>query len=292
MGTIAGALAVLDRLKDTFDLNIDAHTAPGGSQIRGASGSAVRKILKAHGETRPFLKEGGRTNRGLRGDIQFLLKSFESAGFKRLSAKRRSALLFELQRFLVDRVRDFHTQKRLVIVYDPAKSTWQSVREVLSKAAEVGKEGAIAQYLIGAKLELRFPDRTIGNESYSTADEPLGRKGDFVIGDAVFHVTVAPMPGLYEKCRRNLEEGFKVYLLVPDRVVTGTKQLAELQAPGSLTVISIESFVSQNLDELSVFSTSETKRSLLSLLETYNRRVDLAETNKSMMIEIPINLLS
>src|SRR5687767_6884869 len=68
-GTIGGALVVLERLKVACDLNIDAHTAQGGAQIAGASGAAVTTLLERFGEMRPFLSEGGRTNRGLRGDV-------------------------------------------------------------------------------------------------------------------------------------------------------------------------------------------------------------------------------
>ncbi len=289
-GTIAGALVVLEHLKDTFDLNIEAHTAKGGSQVRGAGGSAVKHILESFGETRPFVSEGGRTNRGLRGDIKAMLDAIESAGLARLAAKKRNAILTDLQSFLVERVRDFHNLQRLEILYDPANSTWQLIHDLLRRAAEVGKDGPVAQYLVGAKLQLRFPEMEVSNESYSTADVQLGRRGDFLIGDAVFHVTVAPMPALYEKCKRNIDEGFKVYLLVPDHSVAGTKQNTDLQAMGKISVESIESFVSQNIDELSGFSRSGVKKEIRRLLEIYNKRVDTVETNKSMMIEIPVNL--
>jgi hypothetical protein len=63
-GSIAVGLVLLERLKSTFDLNLASHLAPGGAQIQGASGAAVRNILAAFGETRPFVGEGGRTNRG------------------------------------------------------------------------------------------------------------------------------------------------------------------------------------------------------------------------------------
>jgi len=79
-------------------------------------------------------------------------------------------------------------------------------------------------------------------------------------------------------------------LLVPDRLVAGTKQLSELESAGKISVKSIESFVSQNIDELSGFSWSEGMKEFRRLLETYNERVDAVETNKSMMIEIPVNL--
>lgn len=289
-GTIAGGLVVLEHLKHDFDLGIDAHTTKGGSQVKGAGRSAVKRILESFGETRRFLSEGGRTNRGLRGDIKGMLDAIESTRLGRLPVERRNAILSALQLFLVDRVRDFHGLQRLEIVYDPAKSTWQAIRDLLSKAGEVGKDGPVSQYLVGAKLQLRFPEMELSNESYSTADVQLGRRGDFHIADTVFHVTVAPMGALYEKCKRNLDEGFKVYLLVPDRLVAGTKQNSELEAAGKISVESIESFVSQNIDELSGFSRREGKKEFRRLLEMYNKRVDAIETNKSMMIEIPVNL--
>jgi hypothetical protein len=81
-----------------------------------------------------------------------------------------------------------------------------------------------------------------------------------------------------------------VYLLVRYKDVVGTKQNAENIAPGQIMVESIETFVSQNLDELAVFSQVQRVSEFRKLLETYNRRVDNTETNKSLMIEIPPNV--
>lgn len=145
--------------------------------------------------------------------------------------------------------------------------------------------------MVGSKLELRFPDIEIRNESYSTADDQLGRPGDFQIGDTVFHITVAPMHALYEKCRSNIDEGFRVYLLVPDRCLIGARQNVEATMQGQVAVESIESFVGHNVEELSVFSKSKLIDGFGRLLQAYNRRVSEVEADKSMLIEIPRNLL-
>ena len=291
-GTVGGALVVLDRLQQKFDLSIDSHTAKGGSQISGASGAAVRAILERFDETRPFLQEGGRTNRGLRGDIKRLLEAVKSANLETLTKTQRNEILSELQQVLVARVREYHDLQRLEIIYDPSKSTWQCICDLLDAARENGKDGPVAQYLVGAKLQLRFPTLQISNESFSTADAQLGRHGDFYVGSTIFHVTVSPMPTLYNKCKRNLKNGFKVYLLVRNKDVVGTKQNAENTAPGQIVVESIEGFVSQNLDELAIFSEEGRANEFRRLLETYNRRVDATEMNKALMIEIPLNLRS
>lgn len=289
-GTIAAALVVLERLKENCNLKLDSHRALGKSQIKGVGGTAVTRILYTFGEARPFLKEGGRTNRGGPGDIGKMLEALKSAGLDLFPVKERKEIARELQSFLVEKVREFHNRERLKIMYDASKSTWQAMHDLLAMARETGKEGPVAQYLVGAKLELRFPDIEIRNESYSTADDQSGRPGDFQIGDTAFHITVAPMHALYEKCRRNIDRGFRVYLLVPDRWLIGARQNVETTMQGQVAVESIESFVGQNVEELSVFSKNKLVEGFGRLLQTYNRRVNEVEADKSMLIEIPRNL--
>jgi hypothetical protein len=57
-----------------------------------------------------------------------------------------------------------------------------------------------------------------------------------------------------------------------------------------VSIESIESFVSQNLEELAAFLGDMRKAEIRLLLETYNRRVDAVENDKAMLIEIPQNL--
>jgi len=289
-GTVAGALVVLERLKENFDLSIETHTAKGGSQISGASGGSVRVILERFGEKRPYLSEGGRTNRGLRGDIINLLKAIDKSGIKNLSSKQRNEILEAFQIFLVKRVAEFHGRQRLKFYHDPSKTTWQLIRDILDSAVESGKGGPVAQYLVGAKLQLRFPDIDVRNESYSTADDQKDKHGDFLIEDTVFHVTISPMSRVYEKCAKNINEGFRAFLLVPNRILEGARQNAEAAKPGKIAVEAIESFVGQNIEELSTFSKNKLQHGLFKLLETYNQRVSAVEYDKSMLIEIPKNL--
>jgi hypothetical protein len=289
-GTIAAALVVLEHLKEDFVLNLDSHRAKGQGQIRGVSGSATAKILAEFGETRHFLREGGRTNRGTPGAIGSMLDCIKQMKIDVLEEQERILALRALQGMLVEKVREFHSRQRLKFVFDPRKTTRQTVHDILVAAQEGGKLGAVAQYLVGAKLQLRFPEIKVTNDSYSTADVQLGRKGDFLIEDTAFHVTVAPMPAVYDKCRSNLDSGYRVYLLVPDDLVMGARQIAEGTAKGKVAVESIESFVGQNLEELSMFSQKDLQVEFLKLLQTYNSRVDAVESDKSMMLEVPSNL--
>ncbi len=290
-GTIAAALVVLEHLKTNFDLSLGTHRAKGGSQLRGVSGRAAARILARFGEQRPFLSEGGRTNRGGPGEIETMLVAVASMRLNDLPEDERVEALTRLQAFLAEKVNEFHSRQRIKISYDSAKTSWQFFRDLLNKAADTGREGPVAQYLVGAKLQLRYPELAIGNESYSTADAQLGRRGDFQLADTAFHVTVAPMPGVYEKCKTNMDLGLRVFLLVPDRVLAGSRQNAEMVASGRIAVESLESFLSQNIEELSTFSGEQRRQELRRLIDTYNARVNQVENDKSLLLELPDNLV-
>ena len=113
-GAIGAALVVLEHLKDDFDLDLNSHRAEKGqAQIRGLSGAAVSKILAQFKEARPFLSEGGRTNRGTPGAVASLLKCLEEMKLDKLSSEERKAVLRRLQEYLVRKVQEFHGQQRL-----------------------------------------------------------------------------------------------------------------------------------------------------------------------------------
>ena len=226
----------------------------------------------------------------LTADVRRMLRSIQQAGLQGLTPAERFSAIERLQELLVEKVREFHSRQRLKILYDPARTTQQFVQDLLKLASETGKAGAVAQHLVGAKLQLRFPALTVENRPFSAADEQLGRPGDFFVGDTAFHVTVAPMPGVYERCKENLAEGVRVYLLVQESQLMGARQNAELVARDRIAVQSIESFVSQNIEELSEFSQKKLAEQFRELLETYNQRVEKAESDKSLLVEIPPNL--
>jgi len=289
-GTIAGALVVLEHLKSEFDLTIAAHLAPKGTQIKGASGRVVEGILAALGEKRPYLSEGGRTNRGLLKEIKNLLRVVGKMNLGTELKAERAKSLTTLQILLTSQVRAFHDRQRIKLNFDPAKSTDQLVGEILSAARESAKEGPVAQHIVGAKLQLRYPALKIENNHTSTADTQLGRAGDFLVGDTAFHITVAPMPSVFDKCRKNLAAGMRAYLIVPKRATEAARQMAGDDLLPRISVVSLESFVSQNIDEIGEFRAKTRNGDFARLVAAYNERVDAVESDKSLLIEVPRNL--
>lgn len=286
-GSIAAALVILERLKQDYNLTLTAHQTGGKAQLRGLNPPAVKAILEKFGETRPFSMEAGRTNRGGPGEIQKMLEVLSVLRLDAESADVRNNALTEFQKFLVDTIKEYHSRKRLEVSYDSNVTTWAAIHDILKRASQVGKAGPVAQYLVGAKLQLRFPALLIPNDRYSSADQQTGRYGDFQVEDTAFHVTVSPMPAVYAKCLRNIEAGCRVYLLVPDDVLMGARQNARSVAADKIAVESLESFIANNIEELAQFSKDRLISGFKRLLEKYNERVNAIEMDKSLLIEIP-----
>lgn len=61
---MTAGIAVAELLKRNYPLTTENVSTKNGSQVRGLSGSFVRKVLIDNGENRPFTSEGGRTSRG------------------------------------------------------------------------------------------------------------------------------------------------------------------------------------------------------------------------------------
>ena len=289
-GNIAGGLILIENLRENPVFDIDAHKAASSDQLRNATRPNVQRVLARYDEERVLLQEGGRTNRGLMRNLEPLLEALANSGMGSLSQEERETQCEVMQSFLADKARDIFNAEKVSFEYTQGVTSREIVGMILASARRRQKAGDVAEYLVGAKLALRFPDYDIRNSAASAADVQTAEQGDFQMNDCVFHVTVSPNRGHYDKCQRNLDNGFRVFLLVPDDILTGARQNADLETNGRVPVESIESFVSQNIEELSDFAGSRVSHNLKLLIEKYNERIAEVETDLSLQIRIPAAL--
>ena len=289
-GNIAGGLVLLENLRNDLSFNLDDHKAAHSDQLRNATPTNVRNILSRFNESRVLSREAGRTNRGLMTNLAPLLEALSHSDLAQLSEEQRNGTLYAMQSFLVERAREIFNANRISFEYSSGVSSRDIIGAILRVAGERQKAGDVAEYLVGAKLALRFPDYEIRNSAASAADEQTDEQGDFQINDCVFHVTVSPNIGHYDKCKQNLANGLRVFLLVPDNRLSGARQNAEQEVGEGISVESIQSFVSQNIEELSDFAGDKVAQNTRLLLEKYNERVTQVETDLSLLIRIPTAL--
>jgi len=290
-GTIAIALVALEHLRTGISFELKDYQADDGVQITGASGRAVRMILARYGVEKHFLSEGGLTSRGAPKTLSALLERFRQIQMESASTYDRVAGIELSQAFLASQVELYFRLDQIMFEFEPDSSLWRSIHQILNVAESRNQAGPVAKYLVGAKLTLRFPELAVRNSSFSTSDIQTGQHGDFQLGSTVFHVTVHPTSGHFEKIKQNLQQGFRSYLIVPNILVEVSRQWAtQFNISDQLSIHAVESFISLNIDEIGNFERGHLLQMFRKLLETYNTRVLEVESDNTLLIRIPSNL--
>ena len=271
-----------------FPLDSEKLVTGRGGQVLGLGKGPVQSILKKHGITRVLAAEGGRTSRGsldnMREYVAFL-NGLHTQGLVNLDT---------IETFWIEKVHEFFAAKPFKIKMDASHSLRTVVRDVLAQAEERQKQstgvyyvGAVLQHLVGAKLDCALGQGKFEHNSYSTADAPSQRKGDFFVGDVVIHVTTSPGEAVIERCRDNLNDGYRPVLVTLQRGLTVAEALADNKGIGHrIDVFEIEQFVALNLYELGEFGPEGRKTALVDLIKRYNEVIEEVETDPSLKIEL------
>ena len=286
-GPLSIALIVTQHARK-FGLPLDPEklVTEGGGQVLGAGGDAVQAILKRHGITRVLSSQGGRTSRGSLKNMR------EYVDF--LNGLQGKVDLDAIEAFWIERVHEFFAGKPFKIKLDASRSLRMVVRDVIAQAVERQKTapgmyygGAVLQHLVGAKLDCALGKGHSEHNSFSTADAPGARVGDFLIGDVAVHVTTAPGEAVILKCRDNLNDGYRPILVTLQRGLTVAEGLAVNVGLGDrIDIFEIEQFIALNLYELGKFGADGRKTAIRDVVERYNEIVEEFETDPSLKIEL------
>ena len=167
------------------------------------------------------------------------------------------------------------------------------VRDVLQQAEERQKNtpgmyyvGGVMQHLIGAKLDCALGVGQFEHNSFSTSDAQTGRAGDFFVGDVAIHVTTSPGEAVIERCRDNLNDGYRPVLVTMQRGLTVAEALADNAGIADrIDVFEVEQFVALNLYELGRFAAEGRRVAVADLVNRYNEIIEDVETDPSMKID-------
>ncbi|TKU73639.1 DUF4928 domain-containing protein [Citrobacter sp. wls710] len=292
-------LIVSRMMADGMPITDERLYSEGKSQVRGLSGSTISKILEQHGETRVFTREGGRTSRGtifLAAAFRDVLNNTQVNENEPVDA---ALVSNQLEAFFTQCVRlDYFDKQRITVDLDYSKPVSSVVSDILKAAAERSDKptGAVLQHLIGAKLQLRFPDVKIGNDRANAADLHTDREGDFQVGTTAFHVTTAPMEKLITRCVENKRAGYRPVILTLESKVIAARQMADnVGMSEQIAVQAAETFIGNNIEEIAIYDGDKIREGLARLIRTYNTRINAIEIDKSLMIDEPrwiVNILN
>ena len=260
----------------------------GEGQVLGLGKGAVQAILKRHGIERVLAAEGGRTSRGSLGNMR------EYVEFLNDLQKNNLVNLDLIEKYWIERVNEFFAGKPFKIKLDASRSLRAVVRDVIEQAEARQKTmpgvyyaGAVIQHLVGAKLDRSLGEGAFEHNSYSTADAPSGRAGDFFIGDVAIHVTTSPGEALLGRCEENLNDGFRPVIVTTRSGVAVAEGLARNKGLSDrVDVFEVEQFVALGLYEIGKFATEGRRLAVNDLVARYNAVVEEVETDPSLKIEI------
>lgn len=287
-GPLCVALVVTQHAKKLgLPLDPENLITEGGGQVLGLGRAAVQAVLARHGIERVLAAEGGRTSRGSLGNMR------EYVAFLNNLAQAGDVDLDAVEAFWIERVHEFFSAKPFKLRLDASRSLRVLVRDVLaqaddrqSKGTGMQYSGAVLQHLVGAKLDCALGRGSIEHNSFSTADAPSGRAGDFSIGDVVVHVTVTPGEAVIQRCRENIDDGLRPIIVTTARGLAAAEVLAENVGLGErIDVFEIEQFIALNLYELGKFAAEGRRVAVGELVSRYNEIIDEVETDPSLKIE-------
>lgn len=261
-----------------------------GTQVSGLGGARIKQILAKYGIVRPFASEGGRTSRGSVENMTLYVRFLNDLHLEG------NVDLEAIEKWWVDRVRNYFASTPLTLEFDPSLSLERVIQRLLEQVERRQQEspgstyvGTVLQHLVGAKLEvlLEGTGLTVAHFGASVADGPTSRPGDFVIGDSVIHVTTAPVDALMEKCIGNINAGFKPIIVTLFSKLSMARGNAESrQIHERIEILAIEQFLTSNVYEHSLFQRSRQQHTVEQLIGHYNRIIDTAESDPSLRIQI------
>jgi len=273
------ALALLERLRQNPSLSLDDHLASKGSsglESHETFGNLAHKRLNLE----PINRNHGRRSSSLQDWGQELLEILKSAGFAEASPDTRSSLIDLAQSAFASYLRGILEQEPLEVRVR-GRSAEAIIHEVLKQAEDKGKSGDVAQYLVGAKLALRFkrdiPVYPANKADRKSRSDREARLGDFEIENAVIEVAIGlPDEKHVAQVTEALEDiDSEVWLLTrEDRAPTWKNELSASEGLDVRRVVitSVEAFVGQNITELGEFSAKGKLSQLQALFDLYNTR--------------------
>lgn len=302
----AAALAVLDAMRKQFPPAENDYITI-NNQIRKRAGLLKRLVVDYLGKGEAYWRETleprlpvefGRTTRSAPEYARQLIEKLDSVcGEKLRSLSSRQdgkeelnrlsqQLLLHVAQAIIRKVERETESRGAIRLQQGGASSLPLIELVASllEQAERHDAGVVAHHLVGAKLALRYPARRIPARSHTAADQQPDLPGDYQVGDTAFHVTIAPGSNVIRRCRQNIKQGLRPWILVRGSEQERARRLlrdACLEAKVGLT--SIEQFVGQNLEELACFSTVGIQSIIRSFVGEYNRRIQTAERDQARL---------
>lgn len=272
-GRIVVVMAACERLRENPSLQKEDHLTSSNMQLREHDRYVI-SAMKRFGIDSP-VRAHGRRSSNLGAWIGPFFQWIESQGFLAMTSDEKDLFLTAIESIAASRLQVINEEKPLIARYNQGTAVAVLV-DILDQAQKKKRAKDVAEYLVGAKLQIRFGDAAAEPKNVNTPNRE--RPADFHFGNAAIEVTVnAPDQRHLSQIAEILKNtGLDIWLLVRnyDREKWQNAVDATIDKPnrGRVAVTDIETFVGQNVSEIGEFDSSATVATLARLFTIYNER--------------------
>ena len=267
-------------------LGLDDLLTESKGQVREAQHD---KYLAAWRFSRRLGAEGGRTNRGAVAQAEDFL-DFVLA----LELEYGVVDHFWLMAFWLRKARDFFNSQPIVVKIHDGQTTEAFLRSAVSSVRERERKlsqnktiiGTFMQHMFGASLALgTAPGIAIDHHKANKSDAQTGRRGDFEIGDTVYHVTSAPKEALIAKCVDDSAAGRLPVIITLDHAKPAAILMADnANARDLIEVVGFEARLAACIDHLNNRTRAGRRTAIDSLVTKFNGLVETVEGDPGLKL--------
>jgi len=272
-GRIIVVMATFERLRRNPSLQKEDHLTSSNMQLVEHDHHVACALdrCKISSPVRAF----GRRSSNLGAWIGPLLKWVKSQGFVSMNDHEKERFLSVVELMAAGRLQIINEGQPLIARFNEGTAVAVLV-DILDQAQKKKRAKDVAEYLVGAKLQLKFGEAVAEPKNVNTPNRD--RPADFHIGNAAIEVTVNPPD------KRHLSQitaiirntGSDVWLLVRhndrEKWQNAVDATIAKQLRGRVEVTGIEAFVGQNVAEIGKFDPPLIATTLTELFTVYNDR--------------------
>ncbi len=266
-------MATCERLRENPSLRGQDHLTGSNMQLVEHDRN-VEAALKRCGIISP-VRAFGRRSSNVGAWIGPLLAWIGSQTFASMDASGREDLLTEIESIAATRLQVINEGKPLIARYSQGTAV-AIVADILDQAQKKKRAKDVAEYLVGAKLQVKFGEGAVEPKNVNTPNR--NRPADFHFNNAAIEVTVSPPdPRHLGQVDEILKDtGSDVWLLVRrsdrEKWQNAVDATVAEQLRGRVVVTDIETFVGQNVSEIGEFAPPKIAVTLVELFKVYNER--------------------
>lgn len=254
--------------------------------LKKSRAAAIPKLLKKYGmPTNLGLSREGVTVRGA--PAYRVFRAIRGGGIiAEKPPAERDALILEAIELIRQEILAIVGQKPVTLPSNVFGHTGKFIPALL-EAVTNRSNGRVEQAIVGAKLQLRFPDEEVAANVGYAGDRQTGREADYEVGQLRVIVSVTPGAGHFESARLLADEDREVYLVVSEKASQSAKnRIRKMGYEGPVIVMSVSEYVTSNMKEIGQQLHLSSREMCLRLVSEYNRRVGV-ERDHSLQVVLP-----